>query len=678
MPSKPNWRHLKVGDSVAVYWEEYGGYFECELTQKGEVESRPYMFRGEYPTGEIEWHNMKEVKWRWADDAKHIMYLSDFDNEASDDDLYRGRRSGGSKKSKRSRSAGADGSDSDEENEDDTLEYDDAGDNLVEAPKNKQRKKKKPVAKKPKKTQTKKLPAGRSTNTAAKKKPPAKRSKKKEIHDDISVDDDYDGSEEEEEEEVVINEKTGRPKRKVAILNEKKSLKEPSLSSEESGDEFEDSDMDEDEEFAVKGEKDEGEDDDEEEEEYCKDEDDDEIVKKGKKQFKAVVTAEDSKIDQNNAADDKKAIAVVTKNEDEKLSIGEEETLDSKAVTSKYDEKESNKVVVSKETSSALSSNGTKQAKKESDQKTTDSPTKVDSIEVASVDGNTGRDALDTKTVASHDDAKKSSKIIAFEETSPVMPVEEKSDQKTTDSLKKPETNQNISVNHGAGSDATAKDQKQSSLQSNKVWEGKKSIKDWINVEDSNKAWINSRLKGTDIRKEVDNKERSCSDALLYTMVSFLATGSGTVPYKKVCKDLGYMQEPDNDINEAWEELQSKGFIKNVDENGYQLTQKGIDHAAPEVYKWHLSNKADCTEELHERIKFFAVNEVAIKAFELLSQKDNTSMTTEQLAEQLGTTSTNKKFFYGWKQHRDNGYVVKDPNKDDHWTLSQEKAFVPN
>jgi hypothetical protein len=188
------------------------------------------------------------------------------------------------------------------------------------------------------------------------------------------------------------------------------------------------------------------------------------------------------------------------------------------------------------------------------------------------------------------------------------------------------------------------------------------------------------RLSSKEVKKAHDNKELTKQNALLYIMVNHHMVGQTYLTFEHIFKNLGF--KPKNKaIEQAWKEVREKGLVEEANVSGggkkhFQLTPEGIDFAASEDYKNQLANPPRTTEQLHEQIKASA-NEYGVQIFDLLLK--NGSMSTDELADECGVSKNGHKFFYGFKQHKTFGYVIKDQNnKRANWILSPDKAFIIN
>jgi hypothetical protein len=206
----------------------------------------------------------------------------------------------------------------------------------------------------------------------------------------------------------------------------------------------------------------------------------------------------------------------------------------------------------------------------------------------------------------------------------------------------------------------------------------KKSTKAMKELSDDKKISTNKRLSSKEVKKAHDNKELTKQNALLYIMVNHHMVGTTSLTFERIFKDLGF--KPKNKaIEQAWKGVREKGLVEEANVSGgakkhFQLTPEGIDFAASEDYKYQLANPPRTTKQLHEQIKTSA-NEYGVQIFDLLLK--NGSMSADELADECGVSKNGHNFFYGFKQHKTFGYVIKDPNnKRANWILSPDKAFI--
>jgi DNA-binding PadR family transcriptional regulator len=168
-------------------------------------------------------------------------------------------------------------------------------------------------------------------------------------------------------------------------------------------------------------------------------------------------------------------------------------------------------------------------------------------------------------------------------------------------------------------------------------------------------------------------------DALLSLVMVHHIRGTTAVTFEKLYTELGY--RPKNKAMEAaWKEVKEAGFVEEATTKGkkkhYQLTQKGIDHAATDEHKLELANPPKTQDELHARIKEKAVNKHGVKIFELLLTEG--SMSGTELAAKLGVDKDGHGFFYGFQQLKKMGYAEPDPEtkgRDKKFRLSS-KCFI--
>lgn len=591
------WTKLTVGSEIAAYWEEYQNYYPCKLIERG---AKPGWFRAEYDSGEIEWHDMKAMKFRWQQDPIEEEFAEDHEDDCSEQ--YEDE---------------VDTHNSNTEPDDD----DDLDADLLEEEEQQQ-----PLTKKGRGSQAK-ASTTRSTGTRGdrgrkrsdtsndngKSSRSTKRTKTEDVDDDQRNNGNNDDDTQNEGHNLIEKSILLQTPKRVMTMSLQSQKKGPLLRSvnnkidsksndsalddkgngtrdEEddqgsellSNDDDDDDDDDNDEDYVHK---ESDEEDDEEDEEYCDDEGVIEKVKKGKKKsaIKKVVNKKPTK-------------AGVTK---PILNIVEEGNV-----------RTGDRTVLNE---------GSKSQEIESNQKK------------AHVKSESGCDDAD-------DNGDNDGKSIEY--------------------------NSSMSIEYN------------SSINIKKETTPKKLI-----IMDDNyvvsKSGMQSRLNNKQVKKAHDNKELTKADALLCIMVNFHMSGLKEVAFKKVYTDLGF--KPNNKaINIAWKKLGEEEYVeevKNKKEKVFQLTAKGMVRAAPDDYVHQLANPPTTTQELHRRIKSNAVNEYGAQTFELLLE--NGSMTTKELAEKIGNTGTSgHKFFYGFRQLKLLGYVIKDPNNNLSWSLSPEKAFV--
>ena len=583
------WTKLTVGSEIAAYWEEYQNYYPCKLIERG---AKPGWFRAEYDSGEIEWHDMKAMKFRWQQDPIEEEFAEDHEDDCSEQ--YEDE---------------VDTHNSNTEPDDD----DDLDADLLEEEEEQQ-----PLTKKGRGSRAK-ASTTRSTGTRGdrgrkrsdtsnddgKSSRSTKRTKTEDVDDDQRNNGNNDDDTQNEGHNLIEKSILLQTPKRVMTMSLQSQKKGPLLRSvnnkidsksndsalddkgngtrdEEddqgsellSNDDDDDDDDDNDEDYVHK---ESDEEDDEEDEEYCDDEGVIEKVKKGKKKsaIKKVVNKKPTK-----AGVTKPILNIV---EEGNVRKGDHTVLNE---GSKSQEIESNK-------------------------------------KMAHVKSESGCDDADVHGDTDGKSIEYNSSINIKKETTP---------------------------------------------------------KKLVIMDDNyvvSTSGMQSRLNNKQVKKAHDNKDLTKADALLYIMVNFHMSGLKEVAFKKVYTDLGF--KPNNKaINIAWKKLGEEEYVeevKNKKEKVFQLTAKGMVRAAPDDYVHQLANPPTTTQELHRRIKSNAVNEYGAQTFELLLE--NGSMTTKELAEKIGNTGTSgHKFFYGFRQLKLLGYVIKDPNNNLSWSLSPEKAFV--
>ena len=161
--------------------------------------------------------------------------------------------------------------------------------------------------------------------------------------------------------------------------------------------------------------------------------------------------------------------------------------------------------------------------------------------------------------------------------------------------------------------------------------------------------------------KEIMEQSTSKELTILRVMMMYHMRGTTAVTFDRIRKDMGY--QPKNKLlDEAWKNVRNEAFVEDVTSSGakklFQLTEKGIDRAAPEEYKFDLANPPKNTEELHARIKQRAMNDKGVKIFDLLLDKG--PLTGKELADTLDTKEGSHAFFYAFKELKDKGLAEVD------------------
>lgn len=183
------------------------------------------------------------------------------------------------------------------------------------------------------------------------------------------------------------------------------------------------------------------------------------------------------------------------------------------------------------------------------------------------------------------------------------------------------------------------------------------------------------------VKNANENKGTTKQGALLSLLMVHRMSGTNTVTYERLVKDLGCHPKTKK-LAQAWKEIRQQNL---VEEEGcgkgkqklFRLTQEGIESIAPDDYKHELANPPKTTMELHERIKSHAINNHAVKIFERLlhARKEESSLSRTELAAACGVTVNTKSYACALKQLRENGYAVFDPKNKHHFVLS-EKCFI--
>ena len=152
---------------------------------------------------------------------------------------------------------------------------------------------------------------------------------------------------------------------------------------------------------------------------------------------------------------------------------------------------------------------------------------------------------------------------------------------------------------------------------------------------------------------------------LLGKMLEYHMEGNNCITYERLRVDLGIGHRVKSWVG-AWKVLREEEYIQpsNQGDKGFQMTQKGLDHAATDEYREHLKESSfvpKTNEEKQEKIKKrLKWQRFGCEIFDLLLQ--HASLTSMELAAILGVKRGTHKFSYAVKELKDRSLVEVDPS----------------